>query len=237
MPARLTITVPQPCHESWATMTPAAQGRHCAACDKVVVDFTRLTDAEVVAFLGQASGGSCGRFRTEQLSRPLRATAEAPAPRRWLAAALALLGLGVAGPVAAQTRSAVPQEQRALLGKPVAPAATSPNRSIRGRVTDAATGAGLPGVTVLLKETTVGVSTNSDGTFELPLPDSINQEHLVLFFSVGFMSEEHTLGSLLAKPGIPEIQLDEDIKGELNVGACYTPRGLWQRLTQPFRRH
>ena len=49
MARSLTLTIPEPCHESWATMTPAAQGRHCAACAKTVVDFSRMTDAQVVA--------------------------------------------------------------------------------------------------------------------------------------------------------------------------------------------
>ena len=39
------------------------------------------------------------------------------------------------------------------------------NRSLSGRVTDRSNGQGLPGVTVLVKGTTVGVSTNVDGSF------------------------------------------------------------------------
>ncbi|RSK46554.1 carboxypeptidase-like regulatory domain-containing protein [Hymenobacter perfusus] len=237
MPARFTVTIPQPCHESWAAMTPAAQGRHCAACDKVVVDFTRLTDAEVVAYLSQTNGRSCGRFRAEQLSRPLRVTADAPVSRRWLAAALAVLGLGVAGPAGAQTKSTAPQEQRQLPSEAAVSTATAADRIIRGRVTYAGSGEGLPGVTVLLKGTTIGVSTNSDGTFELPLPDSVDYEQLVLFTTVGFISEEHKLGSLLTKPGSIAIQLDTDVKGGLSFSACYTPRGLWQRLTRLTRQH
>lgn len=31
--------VPAPCSADWNAMTPAEQGRHCAQCDKVVVDF------------------------------------------------------------------------------------------------------------------------------------------------------------------------------------------------------
>ncbi|AHJ99698.1 carboxypeptidase-like regulatory domain-containing protein [Hymenobacter swuensis] len=241
MPARYTLTVPQPCHESWAAMTPAAQGRHCAACDKVVVDFTRLTDAEVVAFLSRPTGPSCGRFQTEQLNRPLRATAEAPASRRWLAAALAVLGLGVAGPVAAQTRLVAPQEQRVLLGETVAPAATSPNRSIRGRVTDAATGAGLPGVTVLLTNTTIGVSTNSDGTFELPGLSAAASQLTVA--SIGYFTQQVVLADFKGQDIYIKLAVDEKAMNErIVVGGCsvspwYSPRSLWQRLTQPFRRH
>ena len=88
--ATTTLTIPQPCHESWAAMSPTATGRHCAACAKTVVDFTLKTDAEILAHLaGAAPGRTCGRFAAGQLERPLqRAAPVAPAARwrAWLAA-------------------------------------------------------------------------------------------------------------------------------------------------------
>lgn len=87
------LQLPQPCHERWDAMTPATAGRHCAACAQVVVDFTRMSDRKLVAFLARHPGTTCGRFRQHQLARPL------PPPQltgwaRWLAATAALLGLG-----------------------------------------------------------------------------------------------------------------------------------------------
>ncbi|MDO7845204.1 carboxypeptidase-like regulatory domain-containing protein [Hymenobacter sp. M29] len=97
-----TIHLPSPCPESWAAMTPTATGRHCASCQETVVDFTRMSEAEVVTFLRQYPAVSCGRFRNDQLDRPLRAPARAVGGwRRWWGATLALLGLGaLAGPQA-----------------------------------------------------------------------------------------------------------------------------------------
>ncbi|WP_206983647.1 carboxypeptidase-like regulatory domain-containing protein [Hymenobacter telluris] len=59
----------------------------------------------------------------------------------------------------------------------------------RGRVTGATTGEGLPGVTVLVKGTTTGVSTQADGSFELSVPPT----GVLIFSSVGFVSQEHRL--------------------------------------------
>lgn len=76
----------------------------------------------------------------------------------------------------------------------VASAVTQANaqtRTISGRVTDRSTGQGLPGVTVLLKGTTNGVSTNSDGTFTLNVPASGGT---LLFSSVGFLPTEQVIG-------------------------------------------
>ncbi|WP_245318693.1 SusC/RagA family TonB-linked outer membrane protein [Hymenobacter elongatus] len=69
---------------------------------------------------------------------------------------------------------------------------TAQNRNVSGRVTDRQTGEGLPGVTVLLKGTTNGVSTNSDGTFSLTAPA---EGGTLVFSSVGYVSSERPIGT------------------------------------------
>ena len=77
-------------------------GRHCAACQETVADFTNLSDTEIAAYLRRYPAVSCGRFRESQLSRPLLLPPQPVAGwRRWMAATVALLGLGaLAGPKA-----------------------------------------------------------------------------------------------------------------------------------------
>ena len=65
-------------------------------------------------------------------------------------------------------------------------------RSVSGRVTDQKTGEGLPGVTVLVKGTTNGVSTNTDGNFSLAVPEA---GATLVFSSVGKISQERPIGS------------------------------------------
>jgi hypothetical protein len=66
----LKISIPTPCHEDWNAMIPNAQGKHCNACAKTVVDFTGMTDDEVKHFLlNRKDEKLCGRFRNEQLHR------------------------------------------------------------------------------------------------------------------------------------------------------------------------
>jgi len=75
-------------------MTPTDVGRHCASCQTQVVDFTRMTDGEVVAFLSQyRPERRCGRFREDQVDRPLLAGAQPVTGwRRWAVATVLLLG-------------------------------------------------------------------------------------------------------------------------------------------------
>lgn len=67
----LTVQIPRPCHEQWDTMQPTEKGWFCASCQKTVVDYTALSDRELIRRLSQASGDICGRLRDDQLNRPL----------------------------------------------------------------------------------------------------------------------------------------------------------------------
>jgi hypothetical protein len=74
MANNISLTIAEPCHENWNRMSPAEQGRFCGSCSKQVMDFSSMSDAQLVAFFQKPSGGSiCGRFREEQLDRELSA--------------------------------------------------------------------------------------------------------------------------------------------------------------------
>ncbi|MGI4863826.1 MAG: carboxypeptidase-like regulatory domain-containing protein [Janthinobacterium lividum] len=84
-------------------------------------------------------------------------------------------------------------------------------RLVRGQVVDVAHEEGLPGVTVLLKGTTVGVSTSADGSFSLRVPPG--RERLAVSF-VGYITEEieiEHLSEIYVKLRESMQQLDEVI--------------------------
>ena len=154
----VSLTIPQVCHQSWAAMTPTTAGRHCAAREKTVVDFTLKTDAEIRTFLaGATSGRTCGRFAAGQLERPLqRAVPAAPTRwRPWLAAAVAVWAVREGNGTTA--RAQAPMEQRSrpdtslsVKGKPDREGVRAAF-IVRGVVLDSASHEGLPGVTVLIR--------------------------------------------------------------------------------------
>ena len=166
------LHLPEPCPESWAAMTPTGAGRHCAACQQVVVDFSQQTDAEILAYFRRAGGGStCGHFRPDQLGRPLQpapAGRTGPPWRAWLAMALAAWGThpavaaGGAAPAPthhtpARPRARVPHRPRGLA------------RYVQGTVRDAATQQVLVGVAVFLRGENRVATTDANGCFRLPL--------------------------------------------------------------------
>jgi len=63
-----SITIEKPCDQSWQQMIEQSNGRYCGHCSKTVVDFTRMTDEDIIAYLS-IRNHVCGRFDTEQLNK------------------------------------------------------------------------------------------------------------------------------------------------------------------------
>ena len=74
-----------------------------------------------------------------------------------------------------------------LLAGLYAPAAQAQNRAVTGKVTTVDTKEALPGVTVLLKGTTIGTGTNADGSYTLQVPA---EGGTLVFSFVGYTRKE-----------------------------------------------
>lgn len=67
----LYLSVPTPCEENWNDMPLSAGGRCCGSCQKTVVDFSLLSDAEIFAVITNSKGTVCGHFEPSQLERAI----------------------------------------------------------------------------------------------------------------------------------------------------------------------
>lgn len=74
MPTSLQLSIAEPCHENWQNMTPQEQGRFCGSCRKTVVDFTMMSDQEVLNYFLKADHNVCGRMAEDQLNKELKIT-------------------------------------------------------------------------------------------------------------------------------------------------------------------
>lgn len=69
---KLQLAIPEPCHENWQQMTPTEQGRFCNSCAKEVIDFSMMTDTEVLNYFTKISQEKvCGRALPSQLERTM----------------------------------------------------------------------------------------------------------------------------------------------------------------------
>jgi TonB-dependent starch-binding outer membrane protein SusC len=106
-------------------------------------------------------------------------------------------GLSDPDPAPARELSAVSQpETTASLSMPQArpmetERAAAPAELVRGRVTSAENGEALPGVTVVVKGASVGVTTNATGDYQLNVPTA---NATLVFSSVGYVAQEIAIG-------------------------------------------
>ena len=69
------------------------------------------------------------------------------------------------------------------------------SRTVTGTVTEKASGMGLPGVSVLVKGTTVGASTDANGSYSVSVPENVNLNNATLVFRfIGMNVQEEVIG-------------------------------------------
>lgn len=66
----MKIQIPTPCHENWDEMIPNEKGNFCKVCNKTVIDFTNMSEQELIAYFeNKKPGATCGRLRADQLTK------------------------------------------------------------------------------------------------------------------------------------------------------------------------
>jgi hypothetical protein len=116
MKQKIQISIPEPCHEGWQNMTPVEKGRFCASCQKTVLDFTYLSDNEIIKLVSK-NDNLCGRISISQLNRNLIQTKRKSSYFGYFATSvLAFLGLGTES-VVAQEKPVTEQTDLKYLNK------------------------------------------------------------------------------------------------------------------------
>lgn len=63
----MKLEIKEPCHEDWSKMKIGMISRHCASCDKSVMDFTKMHRAEIITYiLSNPTDQVCGRMTRDQ---------------------------------------------------------------------------------------------------------------------------------------------------------------------------
>jgi hypothetical protein len=69
---QLQLVIPEPCHEDWEKMTPNEQGKFCNSCAKSVIDFSTMTDTQLINYFQQLKEEHiCGNFSPDQIERTI----------------------------------------------------------------------------------------------------------------------------------------------------------------------
>jgi hypothetical protein len=205
-------------------MTPTGGGRHCAACQKTVVDFSQKTDAEILAILAKAVGGeTCGRFGAEQLNRPLLLAGRPTLRNRWQAwVAVGLAAWGLRVGTAEAAGSPAPSPSSTLHPTKKAGPAHLADQSLRGVVRDAATHQPIANVAVFLKGENRMTMTDATGHFSLQLPARrARHQHTLAIHRAGYQSKTMQLRTV-GVMSLVHVELHDDAT-EAIVVATYQP--------------
>jgi hypothetical protein len=172
MPKNLQLRIDDPCSEKWDQMRPKEQGRHCSSCKKTVVDFTLMSDREVIDWFAKPKESVCGRFLGGQLNRELT-----PQPERkngrlgWWS--YLLTGLLMSLEVSAQTRPDSPAVAR------------HDNRdTLRGRLVDADNGQPVSYASITTAPMH-GYIADPEGYFVIPRK-AIPDRHTLTISAIGY---------------------------------------------------
>ena len=67
MKPNITLGIDKPCSEKFENFKATQAGGFCGSCQKEVIDFTQMTDKEVMLYFHNNQKKSCGRFNESQL--------------------------------------------------------------------------------------------------------------------------------------------------------------------------
>ncbi|MCS6934718.1 MAG: carboxypeptidase-like regulatory domain-containing protein [Chitinophagales bacterium] len=222
--ASYQISIPEPCTQQWGHMKPTTQGRFCERCAKTIIDFSLMSDEELIRIIEKSGGNLCGRFFVHQLNRTLAPNS----PHRntlWQKIVAGLLALGTTQHAFASEKTPptlsiiAPADTAALRhvqSQPQKPSPPQKPTSITGNVFNAETKEPLIAVVIYCDELKKGVSTDAEGNFTFVLPDTLPPQtlHFKVIY-IGFETHMFTVhtSNLPASINVPLYELHTSVLG------------------------
>ena len=192
---KLQLSIPEPCHENWYHMTPTDQGRFCKACAKEVVDFSMMTDTEVLNYFTRLTHDKvCGRTLPSQLERTISKPID---PKKklfwyWNYVVMFFMFFGKGNNAKAQAgikqvTELSPVKNVEESGMMVTDEVIKPHisRVITGKIIDS-DGNPVPFVSIKIKGIDNGVSADANGAFSM----RINTNPVLVISGAGFKPQE-----------------------------------------------
>ncbi|MFB0496891.1 hypothetical protein ABID99_003128 [Mucilaginibacter sp. OAE612] len=230
------ISIPKPCHEQWSQMVPANSGRYCYHCCKTVIDFTVMSNDEIIKLLA-AKDNVCGRFGQMQLIE-INAGIGANKKRSlsWIGIlTAAIISLTQLEKAEAKTRHSIEQGEFQRKSNLLIPVPTGVQILVKGLVTEKGTNVPIPGATVRCKN---GESASTDVDGEFKFLELSETDTLVVGF-IGFKTQEIRLVDIADRSQI-KIELEPEPLTEqfVVVGGVFVRHSfihrLWHKIKNIF---
>jgi CarboxypepD_reg-like domain/Secretion system C-terminal sorting domain len=175
----IQLTIAEPCHQNWNQMLPDDQGKFCLSCQKTVVDFTTLSDREVLNYFNNNTGNTCGRFNDDQLNKTLSVPKERSIGKWkyfWQFLLPAVFAMHKAEAQKTMGKPAIcqpqPVQQDEIMRFGMVSSIRKENlTTIKGTIVDG-NGIAIPYVSVVVTGTKTGVAADSSGNFSIQLKEN-----------------------------------------------------------------
>ncbi|MBK7817612.1 MAG: carboxypeptidase regulatory-like domain-containing protein [Sphingobacteriaceae bacterium] len=191
----IKINIAEPCHENWEKMLDEERGKFCLSCQKQVVDFSRMSNEEIINYFNVNEGKKiCGRIAKHQHNTPISNYQKVVTPwfNRYVAGFF--MALGFYNPSSAQTKDVpVEQHMKGEIAVKQPHIRSDKKLVINGRVLNSATNKGMKGVSITVVGSDITVTTDKNGNYTISIPARLQNENLVLsVYHSGYNSQEIT---------------------------------------------
>jgi hypothetical protein len=233
----IQLSIPTACHEDWNKMTQVEKGKFCSSCQKVVVDFTNMSDAEIIAYFKKPKDSVCGRFYDDQLNREINVP-----PKRipWLkyffqiAIPAFLMSFKVSGQTKqlqgrvmpklcvipdstlSNTKITKPALENALQGRAggvvIQKSNSGKTATMAGKITDE-NGMPIAFASVFIKGTQIGTHADSTGNFSICVNEG---QSTLLVTAVGYSAKEVSVNTT-NPTNVVLVSLNQAWMGELVI--------------------
>ncbi|MBK8521204.1 MAG: carboxypeptidase-like regulatory domain-containing protein [Chitinophagaceae bacterium] len=224
---KLQLTIPQPCHENWQNMTPTDQGRFCNACAKEVIDFSMMTDTEVLNyFTSRTHDKVCGRALPNQLERTISKPKDPTKRLFWYWNYLVMFCMFFGKGNGAKAQGGMkpitelsPAKNTDIRGEmiKVGDVNRDISRVITGKIMDT-DGNPVSFALVKIKGTAKGVAADANGAYSM----RINSNDILIISGAGFIEKEVPSG----KQSVFNTVLNKSSAGEIVVVASHCFGGV-----------
>ncbi len=233
----LNISIQKPCHEDFNNFEKTKSGGFCNSCSKEVIDFTTMSNKEIVVYFTTTNKNTCGRFYKDQLKDYHHHRNKKKLKKHSFISAISfsLISLFSGASLTAQekksdTISTIPLNKSKKILR-------LNSHTLKGVVLSGFDNYPLPGVSVVLKNSIVGTDSDFDGNFKLK---NIKEGDIISVYSIGFKTQEIVVQK---NQTFLKVVMQEDtsilgglvVAGEVDVKATYkTKRSFWQRIKSIF---
>jgi len=238
---KINIQIDKPCSEDFKTFTKADNGGFCNLCKKTVVDFTKMSDQEILNYFSNEKSKTCGLFLEPQLKSYSNANSSFNKSSAFTSSVFGISLLSILS----FTNGFSQEKTNANETIKVENGTTKKDSdsvdliekfTVSGVVSDNL--GPLPGATIYLKKYNIGTQTDFDGKFTFP--KQLESGDILLVTYIGYKNQEIKITSKNHSVTMSyDVKLDNSqiiMMGEVTTNKVYkSKRTIFQKIKSLFK--